>query len=158
ANVPGFAASLVDAAGVTLPPSKTTLAGFTFTTHPPNPNVVLHVTAPGHVPLGGVADPGVPIGKAPGPAGVPGAAVGKQPGPPGLPDGAQFFAGLKLAILLAPSAGCPTPLRHAAMTALSGKVVDRDSGAPVTGLAVSVTPDPASPTAKNPGPPQIGNG
>jgi hypothetical protein len=152
-----FSASLVDATGAVLSPSKTTASTFKYdTVDAANPNVRLQVSASGYAPLGGAADPGVPITKNPGPNGVP--AVEKNPGPPGLPGGVQLFSGLKLAVLLAPTAGCPTPLRAAAVTALSGKVVDATTGVGVSGLTVNLVADPAAPGSGNPGPIQLGSG
>jgi hypothetical protein len=154
--VPGFAASLVAATGATpVGPSKTTASGFVFQSGPANPDVVLHVTAPGYVPLGGAADPGFPISADPGPINV--TAVQRQ-GPIELPDGVEMFTGVRLAVLLAPTAGCPTPLRAAAVTALSGKVVDVETGTPIPDAAVSVLPDPATPGAIDPGPVTVVNG
>src|SRR5262245_58488308 len=51
--IAGFTASLVDAAGTPTAPSKSTTSGFTYDAGPTEPDWVLHVTAPGHVPLGG---------------------------------------------------------------------------------------------------------
>jgi hypothetical protein len=161
--VSGFTVSLVDPTpgAPTLPPPKLTTSGFVFQSVAANPDLVLHVTASNHVALGGGADPGVgvPISLRSGPVSVP--AV-QQQGPTQSPDGVQVFTGLRLAVLLEPSAGCATALRKATNPAfIEGKVLTYHYGVfghfntAESNFTVDAIPDPTSPGATNPPPAQI---
>jgi hypothetical protein len=155
ANVAGFVATLEDpSTGAQVAPSKMTSSGFVFATLSA-PDYVLHLSAPGYQPLGDPAspNPGVPISRDPGPAGR----VTKAPGPVGLPGGTRIFEGLRLAIMLMPDTGCAAP-RSPRQLAVSGKVLDLATGAPIPSAVVGLQPEPETPTAVNPGRINVGNG
>src|SRR5262249_22542952 len=142
---------------------KTTASGFVFQTGPASPNFALHVTAPGYVPLGGASDVGVTLKSFPGP--VPVSAEQKQ-GPIELPGAVEVFTGLRVAVLLEPTAGCAVALRKATVPAVSGKLFEHfvlfghsnTAWSPLTDFTVGVIPDPGTPGAIDPGPVQISNG
>jgi hypothetical protein len=165
--VAGVVASLSDPSdplNVLESPSTTTSGGFVFQNItspnpglPPDPNLVLHVSAPGYDALGDLAspNPGVPITKAPGPGGR----LTKQPGPTGLPGETRVFEGVNVAIGLFPSGlvGCGHAQHLPKVTALSGKVFDLSTGQVVTGVTVGLAPEPDT-GAVVPGPISVGTG
>jgi len=153
-NVPGFVASLTDATGASVSPSKVSASGFSFVNLPSDPALTLHVSAPGYASLNNPTnpspDPGVGISPPPGPLhSIEGTAVTTA-------TGDTIIETLVLAIMLAPSppGGCTTP-RTPSLPALKGAVFDAQTGRPATGLTVNLVPDPNSATASPPGPPTI---
>jgi hypothetical protein len=142
ANVPGFVASVV-AGGASVSPSKTTTSGFVYNALDA-PQFVLQVSAPGYEPLGGAANPGVPLFKQPGPSGR----ADRQPGPNGLPGGVLVLTGMRAAVLLTPNGGCAAP-RQAVVPAVMAKVIDRETGAPLSGVAEMLGQDGTVSLSKN---------
>jgi len=155
AAVAGVVASLQDpATGLLQSPDATKTGKVVFQNlASPNPNLILHVSAPGYQPLGDAAspNPGVAITANPGPVNR----TTTDPGPMQLPGEARLYEGLNVAIGLLPNAGCAAP-RMVTVAALSGKVYDLSTGMLIPAPTVTLA-DPDT-GAGNPGPVQVSNG
>lgn len=131
--VSGFTAQLVDALGGALSPSQIGPTSFSFGAVS-EPTYELHLDAPGYQPLGDAVS-GLPLDMPPGVQGTDPAHVEVNPGPVQGPASGFVRQGLRVAALLMPAAGCPGTPKTPMLPAISGKVVDADTGRAVPGTA-----------------------